>query len=250
MICFANSAQDLRDVKTAARAHLPHIPSSHLSEAVAAAAGEQSHAALLARIENGIALEYIPLDDRRFVARLSELGHAAGRDWKGFTPILSARWIGSRYTSARSLAWRNMMVAALNSGLELKLFSLDPAGNFWPGVDKAYGYGVPGCSYPVTVPGGIPAQAYVSDAGFGELAIHVAYWPTKGDALVTADAGFAAGDAFASGWFERQNGKWLHSIRGGKLAHLTLSVRSTRLPHVSAAVIRARGFEDQGRWIF
>jgi len=39
-----------------------------------------------------------------------------------------------RSNSDRARAWRNMMVAAINAGLEQKLFGLQPGQNYWISV--------------------------------------------------------------------------------------------------------------------
>jgi hypothetical protein len=55
-----------------------------------------------------------------------------------------------------------------------------------------------------TLPNGLPARGWVGDIGFGELSIHVAVKP-KGDWVRAANAGFSAGDAFATTWLEREH---------------------------------------------
>lgn len=66
---------NLHTIKSRLRAALPHIKSSHLSEALAAALGYRTHAALLA--DMGSLEEYPPLgrvSDRKLAERLGELG--------------------------------------------------------------------------------------------------------------------------------------------------------------------------------
>jgi hypothetical protein len=48
----------------------------------------------------------------------------------------------------------------------------------------------------------------VHDAGFDELSIHVAVNP-KDDWVKASNAGFNAGDLFASTWLEREKGAWI-----------------------------------------
>lgn len=50
----------------------------------------------------------------------------------------------------------------------------------------------------------------MGDAGWGELSVHVAVHP-KGDVLRAANAGFDAGDAFATAWLERERGAWMQA---------------------------------------
>ena len=39
----------------------------------------------------------------------------------------------SKKRSVRWMGWRNLMVAAINAGLEQRLFGLEPSDNWWPG---------------------------------------------------------------------------------------------------------------------
>lgn len=50
-------------------------------------------------------------------------------------------------------------------------------------------------------------------AGCGELSAHVAIQPTtRAERAIRAyNADFVAGEAFASGWLERESGKWLQT---------------------------------------
>ena len=119
--------------------------------------------------------------------------------------------------SLRKKAWRNMMIAGVNAGLEQKIFTLEPSGNFWPefqpGDGKSEANAGSGAHYySFDFPGGIPVEAYVKDAGFDELSIHVALRPT-GKFMGCVNAGFLAGEAYANGWLERRSGLWLQQTR-------------------------------------
>lgn len=151
----------------------------------------------------------------------------------------------SPYRTASALAWRNMMVAGINAGLEQGLFGLNAGDNRWP-CRKAdeEGPGVPReFVYHFMFPGGVPAVAYVGDAGFDELAINVALWPTpQGAERVKAhNAKFLAGEAFAIGWLERQEGPWLQTGRS------TCTCRRRLLKQVAAAQIDPVGYADNGQ---
>lgn len=146
---------------------------------------------------------------------------------------------GSPHKSLRRRAWRNMMVAAVNEGLRRKLFSLRPGDNWWPGHDDS----TRSCRgepyvYSITFPGGIEALACVSDAGFDELSIHVALWPTGNEFVVCCNGGFNAGKAFANGWLERRDGMWLQNITDG------LWCRRHLLHHIADIDIAPEGYSD------
>ncbi len=113
-----------------------------------------------------------------------------------------------KINSLRKKAWRNMIVAGVNAGLEQKLFTLEAGGNLWPEYQPGDGKsdanaGSGAHYYSFDFPGGIPVQAYVKDAGFDELSIRVAFWPT-GEFMECPNAGFLAGEVYAVGWLERR----------------------------------------------
>ena len=64
--------------KRVLHAELPRVKSSHLSEALAAALGFNTHAALLAHLSAGNASVTLAVSDARFVARLTALGYSDG----------------------------------------------------------------------------------------------------------------------------------------------------------------------------
>ena len=105
--------------------------------------------------------------------------------------------------SQRKKAWRNVMTAGINAGLEQKLFTLKPGGNFWPGYQPGDGKSMPNAGsgahcYSFDFPGSIPVQVYIKDAGYDELSVHVALWPT-GQFITSSNAGFLAGEVYATG---------------------------------------------------
>lgn len=122
----------LATVKKALRDDLPDVRSSHLTEALAAALRRRTHAALLAELP---ALRDDPpielLDDERFDQRLQELGYQPEPEFSfellndaGVFSTLDPNAWEIDYKTAREKAWRNLMVSAINAGLEQKLFSL------------------------------------------------------------------------------------------------------------------------------
>lgn len=122
--------------------------------------------------------------------------------------------IPNPYRSARAQAWRNAMVAGVNAGLAAGLIGLAPGANLWPGVRVANQDPTRrGAVFRFTLPGGIPAVAWVGDAGFDELSVHVALWPTPEAErwVVCSNGGRLVGEVFASGWLERRGRPYLQS---------------------------------------
>jgi len=136
--------------------------------------------------------------------------------------------------TARQIAWRNLMVAGINAGLDQRLFGLDPGQNYWEGDNSIYRLTI----------AGTPAIACVGDAGYGELVFHVAADP-KPDAekwISASNAGFLAGSAFAVGWLERRNGKWLQTS-GNPIC----TFRRKIVPTLAEANVSPSGYLPQGR---
>jgi hypothetical protein len=141
---------------------------------------------------------------------------------------------GSLRGPKKLAAWRNLMVAAINAGLEQGIFGLAENDNRWKTT-----YGIYRFDFDE-----LPAIACVCDAGFGELSVHVALNPTRRaeEFIVSSNAGFIAGDAFASGWLERKLGAWLQTSTSA-----TGSVRTALLERIVAANPAPQGFSDNGR---
>lgn len=152
------------------------------------------------------------------------------------SPVLSERALPAG-GKTRLRAWRNVMIAAINAGLDQKQFGLDPDDNRWTGDRGVYHLAI----------SGMPAIASVGDAGFGELAIKVAVKP-RSDAeefikpFTGPDEPFRAGEAFASGWLERRKGKWLQTS-----SRPLCYFRRDLLPILGAPEIRANGYLPEGR---
>jgi hypothetical protein len=133
------------------------------------------------------------------------------------------------------------MVAAINAGLEQGVFGLGETENHWEGHSTNYRFDI----------GPIPAIASASDAGWGEVGIHVALWPNKNAehvnvAFLVCKCGWGSlpGDVFAMGWLERKNGKWLQSS-GGR----SLKCRKFRRDEVAAIRVKANGYADKGKFM-
>lgn len=256
MTALILSTENLHTVKHALRKACPKARSSHLSEAIAAAVGRRTHAALLVDLAHANAAdpEVRLIDQDAFAARLKELGSdlsCEDIDWDNFQPdmlcqdevvISTTPRIGSeiRYTSLRDRAWRNMMVAAINAGIEQRFFSVRRGDNRWPLSENRQTH-----VFAFEFGDGVPALCSLCDAGWDEISIHVALWPTiRGVELVgAAGAGFYAGEAFASGWLERKSGAWLQSSTE------TLKCRRKLLRAVADVNVKPIGFGDHGQLI-
>ncbi len=73
MAAIPLSAESLRSLKNALHDHLSAVKSSHMSEALAAALGFRTHAALLTQVAAGAPSVLYPLSETRFVERLHQL---------------------------------------------------------------------------------------------------------------------------------------------------------------------------------
>lgn len=181
-----------------------------------------------------------------FIAAALHLGFTIKRDGHSPNAFINiavpktsrsrSKLAGSLRGPAKKAAWRNMMVAALNAGLDQGHFGLVAEDNRWDGDDVIYRLDF----------GGLPAIAYVSDAGFGELSVHVAINPThRAEEFISGfNAGFIVGDAFASGWFERERGAWLQTTSAP-----TGCIRSALLDRIVATRPNPNGFADDGRFM-
>lgn len=141
---------------------------------------------------------------------------------------------------ARKKAWSNLVLAAINAGLEQELFGLRPDDNRWTGKRGIYRF---------AIGEGLPAIASVADAGFGELIIDVLVNPRgEGETSVgvRAWAGFWAkvSDAYASGWLERAKGRWLQT--GAKPMGY---FRRDIIPTLAALSVQPNGYAPSGRFM-
>lgn len=149
------------------------------------------------------------------------------------------------YRGAREKAWRNLMVVAINTGLERRLFGLAPGEDFWldaaPEARDRDGY-----TYRFDFPDGTPCMASVRGIGFDELRFDVLYRLTS-DAerwIGVIGAGFRGGDASAGGWLERKDGQWLQRSGGRVLLKCRAGLAST----IAAASVEPKGYGDRGRF--
>ncbi|WP_342723877.1 hypothetical protein AAFG07_32985 [Bradyrhizobium sp. B097] len=249
-------------VKRAVRLDYPNYKSSHLTEAIAAACGYASHAALRAHMAGRAAErpDFALLEELPFLRRLAAVTGVpmSDDDLRGFSfdrlsyegpDVIRTASKGAakvKYDgSSRRRAWRNAMVAGINAGIDKGLFTPRAGENNWPPPDPRYGD--TGRSYRFNI-GDIPAVAYVHDAGYDELSVHVALWPTadceRWIGVVNAD--FRAGDLLASGWLERRDGAWLQV--SDSAPHFRC--RKQRLDQAASLEIRPKGYADGGSFKF
>jgi hypothetical protein len=105
--------------------------------------------------------------------------------------------------SKRLEAWRNLMIAAINAGLDQAIFTLIPKDNEQNGVTYEFEFD------------GRPAVGWARSAAYGELSIHVMLEPSPQarEYLSSWNAyQFRAewgATAMAYGFLERTDGKWL-----------------------------------------
>jgi hypothetical protein len=255
MVALNLNFSTLSDVKSALREVLPAFGSAHISEALAAALGFRSNAALrehVGQVEREGFPQLVLLDSNSFRERLANLGGSAATNVdagifdtlkaslssKVLVATRPASPVSSDYSSARAQGWRNMMVAAVNAGLAQRLFSLMPGDNRWPTMRDQ------GHLYKFVFDNDIKAIGYVNDAGWDELTIHVALWPAcDGKFVPTVNAGFYAGEAYATGWLERRSGAWLQSSPD------SFNCRKKLLGRVAGATVVPNGFGDRGKVI-
>jgi hypothetical protein len=77
--------------------------------------------------------------------------------------------------SIRRRAWRNLMISAINAGLEQNLFTLVPDDNRWPSPITHFGLEIRGPLFRFTLPNDIPVLAYVDRLSWGELCVAAAH---------------------------------------------------------------------------
>ncbi|MFD0985862.1 hypothetical protein [Methyloligella solikamskensis] len=250
----------LKYVKRTLTAYFPDEKSTHLTEALAAACDCKSHAALITRMSSvdPVDPDYVLLDANAFLQRLRTISSSPSltnssfdfdalpiEGCPGIVRTISPGFERVDYAkSKRKRAWRNAMVSASNAGIEQRLFTVLPRDNRWPGAEHDETY-----IYRFTTDG-IPAIASVRDIGFDELSIHVAFWPeSDGERWIQcANAGFHAGDLFASGWLERRNGAWLQ-VGNDTGRDWTFNCRKDRLDRVASLMVRPKGYADRGSFM-
>ncbi|MBF4988165.1 hypothetical protein [Methylophilus sp. 14] len=249
MASIAITADSVSALKKELRFFFPEIKSSHLSEAIAVALDRKTHASLINDI-NKFAIDppIELLNEEAFFNRLVHLGYQddpefsfEGVDIPEVISTIPMTAFEIEYKSKRQLAWRNLMVVAINEGINQKIFSLRPEDNRWINGKFSHTDHNSGHIFDFHLPNDLPGRCYVKDIGFDELAIHVAVNP-RGNILKAFNAKFDAGDAFAYSWLERRKGAWLQTSN-------TLSCRNSLLDYLAGLSAVPKGFGDKGRVI-
>ena len=262
-IAFSTAAVD--SAKRALRDFMPDRKSSHITEALAASLGFKTHAALTSAIgEAPDETRFIELNELAFQARITSLEGTASATWgeddQGWSELprypdrrlvlrtRSSAFYDRSYEGLNWKAWRNVMVATVNAALEQKLITLLPDDNRWPGyVHHPKDGRNEGVVFDFYVKG-IAAVGYLNDAGFGELSVHGALWPTTDAnywirAAGLSRPGFDAGKVVVQGWLERKDGAWLQRSSEPRPS---LSCRAPHLRHVAGLDIPTLGYGDRG----
>lgn len=230
-------------LKNSLRSEFPGVKSSHLTEALAFALGYGTNAAMLAAMVGPESdRPVVSLSSAKMLDRLKEFGYPPDTEFDfesmnidelpGVISTTCPHAHEIEYRTPREKAWRNLVVCAVNAGLEKRLFSLRPA-------DNRFGDGQ---LFDFALPTGMLARGWVADAGFSELAVHVAINP-KTDWVKVNNAGFSAGDAFATTWVERDEGAWIQTSTS------SFRCRKVLLLDLAALDVEPRGFGDRGRVI-
>lgn len=237
-----------RNLKQTALRRVSGVSSSHMSEAVANALGFNTHAALRAALVGRPTVEAQKPSNARLLERLRQLGYSNVPDDLRLLPELDRSYSPfrtfplRRQRGARWMAWRNLLVAAINAGLEQRLFGLSPGEDWWPGADlkppRAASH-----AYRFLFDGDMPATASVHAISGDELAIHVVLNPRNAEMAPEEFIGTKSADAHARCWLERRLGAW---IQDGNVA---FSSKRSVQPRIARIAIEPMGYSDLGSFI-
>lgn len=241
---FFISEAALRTLKQNAQRGVSSISSSHLSEGIAAALGFKTHAALRAALAGHPTAQALKPSNARLVQRLRQFGYDVPDDLRllpefehSYSPFKSFPLRTKR--GVRWWGWRNLMVSAINAGLEQRLFRLAPSDNWWPG-------GAPDShectrhTYHFLFDSELPAVASVDAISGDELSISVILKPKKADIQPEWYCGLSDGDSVAHGWLERRLGAWIQD--GGESFRCKRVMQS----RVADVALEPAGYSDQG----
>lgn len=244
---FFVSEAAVRYLKQRAARRIDGVKSAHLSEAVAAALGFKTNAALRAALAHGKTTEATKPNNTLAVLRLRHLGYQVPEDLK-LVPELDQTYTPfktfplQKRRGVRWHAWRNMMVAGINAGMEQGLFGLSPGEDWWPGANPKDNGGV-SWHYPFIFDGNIAAVATVAAISGDELAVHVLLAPRHDQVKADFNSGLTEGIACAHGWLERRLGVWIQD--GGEEFCCKRAIQD----RLAAARIEPKGYADQGPFI-
>lgn len=246
---FFVSEAAVRNFKKLAAARIKGVSSAHLSEGIAAALGFRTHAALKAALTGRATAIASKPSNARLAQRLRQLGYSRASDEMRVVPELDRSYTPFRTYPLRKKggvrwsAWRNLIVAAVNAGLDQRQFGLSPDQNWWPGAASESRQPNDGI-YRFVLDGTMPAVASVGTSGGDELSIHVVLNPKSQSVLPDQYDGFSDGDAHARCWLERRLGAWIQD------GNIDLSCRRDILPRIAEMDIVPNGFADQGSFFF
>jgi hypothetical protein len=242
---FFISEAAVRNLKRNAQRHAEGVSSSHLSEGVAAALGFRTHAALRAALAGHATIEVPKPSNTKLVERLRQLGHSDLPDNLQLLPDLDHSYSPFRsypvreHRGVRWRVWRNLMVSAINAGLEQRLFGLSPGENWWPG-GASESHKCEHSVYRFLLDGELPAVASVDAISGDELSIYVVVNPRDPNLESLHSNSLKDGDAWAHGWVERQLGAWIQD--GGE----DFSCKRAMQARLADMTIEPAGYSDQG----
>jgi hypothetical protein len=133
-------------------------------------------------------------------------------------------------------ARQNLLVAALNTALARRLITLECE----PVEEAIFEFALDGH----------PVIAYIKDAGYDEVTVHVTCRPTDlglkfKNSIMSEWRRF--GEAVAHGWLERRTGKYLQSPSSGRdNYHGTKQLT----PMLAALMVEPHGFDAKGKFRF
>lgn len=240
---FFVSQAAARNLKQLAARKMGSVLSSHMSEAIAAALGFNTHAALRAALAGSSTLEVQKPSNERLIRRLAQFGYEVPADLRLLpdldqSVVLNRAFPIQEQRSTRWMAWRNLMVAAINAGLEKRLFGLTPGDDWWP---RAPAYGSEH-RYEFTLLD-VRAIAKVNAISGDELAFNVLLNPTTRADEANHWGDFRDGDTIGKCWLERRLGAWIQD------SGPEFMCRRNRLAALATLNLPAAGYSDCGRFI-
>lgn len=245
-IYFVSEAS-VRHLKKIAARRVSGVSSSHMSEGIAASLGFRTHAALCAALNGQRTAPAQKPSNARLGTRLRQLGYSNVPTPLQVLPELDRSYSPWRQDPLRKRrgvrwrAWRNLLVGAINAGVEQGVFGLSPGEDWW-GTPNAHGERRGG-RYRFTFDGRMPALVSVHAISGDELSIHVVLNPKHDRVAPDCFDGFGDGDAHAQCWLERRLGIWIQDAMTG------FSCRRLLLPEVASVMIEPNGYADLGSFI-
>ena len=233
-----------------------NVKSTHISEALAYALGFKSHAALLSEIKKNPNPQIrVFLHEKNFAEKLSELSQDDFKclgEYPPFFDDLNCDAIkrtssyfnyaydrdNNEYLTIRQKAWNNIMIAAVNAGLNEEIFDLNSP-NSWDPNDYTYLF---------DISSGLKGKATVRELqGGGELEFYLLISPTpKAKEMNEVDNffDFSYGEAWACGYLERLTGAW---VQYGYASKSSFRCRKHLINQLASINIKPLGFGKVGK---